>query len=206
MAAVRSLWIATANAKKLAELRRLLEPLGLSLRTPDELGRPFEPVEDQPDFLGNARKKAALLATLAQAPALGDDSGLCVDALGGRPGVRSARYGGPGLDDRGRLQALLHELDGVPPARRTAHFTCSLCLCGPDGNVLATVEEHCAGTLLTAPAGTGGFGYDPIFVPAEFDGDASRSFAAIDPATKDRLSHRGKALRRLAAMLPELLA
>lgn len=205
MAAVRGLWIGTNNGKKLAELRRLLEPLGFDLRTPDQLGQPYEPVEDQPDFRGNARKKASLLATLAKGPALADDSGLCVDALGGRPGVLSARYGGPDLDDRGRLERLLSQIANVHGAARKAHFTCSLCLCGADGRVLVTVEEHCHGTLLTEPSGEGGFGYDPIFVPAEFDGDPMKSFAHLDAATKDRLSHRGKALRKLAGKLPTVL-
>lgn len=200
-----TLWIGTNNPKKRTELERILAPLGIDLRTPDQLGRPFEPVEDQPDFAGNARKKAELLARLAGGVALADDSGLCVDALGGRPGVLSARYGGPGLDDRGRLLRLLDELKPVLPPHRTAHFVCSLCVCGPDGRVLAAIEERCEGTLLDAPTGQGGFGYDPIFVPHEFAGDPSRTFAALDAATKDRLSHRGKALRALAGRLPTLL-
>jgi XTP/dITP diphosphohydrolase len=203
--AAPALWVGSNNAKKLAELTRILQPLGLALRTPKDLGRPYEPVEDQLDFAGNARVKAELLARLADGTALADDSGLCVDALGGRPGVHSARYGGPGLDDRGRLSRLLDELRDVPTQRRTAHFTCSLCVCGADGRVLAAIEERCEGTLLHAPAGAGGFGYDPIFVPREFAGDASKTFAALDAATKDRLSHRGKALRALAARLPALL-
>lgn len=206
MVALRGLWIASNNKKKLAELRRLLEPLGLDLRTPDQLGQPFEPVEDQPDFRGNARKKATLLATLAKGWALGDDSGLCVDVLGGAPGVLSARYGGPGLDDRGRLERLLAQIARVPGPQRTAHFTCSLCLCSAEGRVLAVIEEQCHGSLLTAPSGEGGFGYDPIFVPREFAGDPSKTFAQLDAATKDRLSHRGKALRKLARELPALLA
>ncbi len=200
-----TLWIGTNNPKKRAELERILAPLGIDLRTPEQLGRPFEPVEDQPDFAGNARKKAELLARLAGAVALADDSGLCVDALGGRPGVLSARYGGPGLDDRGRLLRLLDELKPVRPPHRTAHFVCSLCVCGPNGLVLAAIEERCEGTLLEAPTGQGGFGYDPIFVPREFAGDPARTFAALDAATKDRLSHRGKALRALAGRLPALL-
>lgn len=199
------LWVGTNNKKKRAELERILAPLQLELRTPEQLPMPFDPVEDQPDFAGNARVKAATLARLAHGFALADDSGLCVDALGGRPGVLSARYGGPGLDDRGRLLRLLAELRDVPATQRTAHFTCSLCLCGPDGRVLAAIEERCEGTLLTAPAGSGGFGYDPIFVPREFAGDPAKTFAALDAATKDRLSHRGKALRALAGKLPELL-
>ncbi len=199
------LWIASNNRKKRAELERILAPLGLELRTPEQLGAPFDPVEDQPDFAGNARVKAQALATLARGTALADDSGLCVDALGGRPGVHSARYGGPGLDDRGRLLRLLDELRDVPAAQRTAHFTCSLCVCAADGRVLTAIEERCEGTLLDAPAGGGGFGYDPIFVPREFAGDPAKTFAALDAATKDRLSHRGKALRALAARLPALL-
>jgi XTP/dITP diphosphohydrolase len=200
-----TLWIGTNNKKKRAELERILAPLGVALRTPDELAVPFDPIEDQPDFAGNARVKASLLARLAGGVALADDSGLCVDALDGRPGVLSARYGGPGLDDRGRLLRLLDELRDVPAVLRTAHFTCSLCVCGPDGAVLAAIEERCCGTLLSAPAGAGGFGYDPIFVPLGLAGDATRTFAVLDAATKDRLSHRGKALRALAPRLAGLL-
>lgn len=202
---MRDLWIGTNNAKKRTELERLLSPLGVRLRTPAELGQPYEPVEDQPDFAGNARKKAELLARLAGSVALADDSGLCVDALGGRPGVLSARYGGEGLTDRQRLERLLVEMTAVPAARRGAHFTCSLCVCAPDGRVLAAIEDTCEGTLLASPTGEGGFGYDPIFVPTEFAGDPTKAFARLDAATKDRLSHRGKALRRLLGKLPELL-
>lgn len=205
----RDLWLASGNRKKRAELERLLAPLGIRLHTPDELAVPFAPVEDQPDFAGNARKKAGELAMLAGGVALADDSGLCVDALGGRPGVHSARYGGEGLDDRQRLQRLLHELHDVPEPRQ-AHFTCSLCLCGPDGRVRAAVEDHCHGALLRQPSGAGGFGYDPIFVADDHRGSGpAPSFAELDAATKDRISHRGKALRRLLARLtlePQLLA
>jgi XTP/dITP diphosphohydrolase len=201
----RDLWLASGNKKKRAELERILRPLGITLHTPEELGgelgQSFAPVEDAPDFAGNARIKAVALARLAGGVALGDDSGLCVDALGGRPGVHSARYGGPGLDDRGRLMRLLQELHDVPPEQRHAHFVCSICVADPEGRVLAAVEERCDGTLLAAPAGDGGFGYDPIFVPTEFQGDPTHTFAALDAATKDRLSHRGKALRSLAKTL-----
>ena len=199
------LWIGTNNPKKLAELTRLLAPLGVTLRTPKDLDAPFEPVEDQPDFAGNARKKAALLAELAGAVAIADDSGLCVDALDGRPGVHSARYGGPDLDDRGRLLRLLDELQDVPAERRTARFVCSLCVAAPDGRVLAAIEETCEGVLRTAPTGEGGFGYDPIFVPVEHRDDMEQSFAVLGAAVKDRLSHRGKALRALVEQLPALL-
>jgi len=200
------LWIGTNNPKKLAELTRLLAPLGVTLRSPKDLDAPFEPVEDQPDFAGNARKKASLLAELAGAVAIADDSGLCVDALGGRPGVLSARYGGPGLDDRGRLLRLLEELEGVPAEQRTARFVCSLCVAAPDGSVLAAIEQTCEGLLRTAPTGAGGFGYDPIFVPVEHRDDMDQSFAVLGADVKDRLSHRGKALRALTEQLPALLA
>jgi XTP/dITP diphosphohydrolase len=203
---MQDLWIGTNNPKKRAELERLLRPLGIRLRVPAELKVAYAPVEDQDTFAGNARKKAELLARLAKGFALADDSGLCVDALGGRPGVQSARYGGPELDDRGRMLRLLDSLAQVAPAQRTAHFACCLCLCGKDGRVVASIEECCHGSLLREPSGEGGFGYDPIFVPREFAGDPTKSFAALDPATKDQLSHRGKALRKLMARLPTLLA
>jgi XTP/dITP diphosphohydrolase len=203
------LWIASGNKKKRAELERLLAPLGVALHTPDELGVPFAPVEDQPDFAGNARVKAQALARLCGGVTIADDSGLCVDALHGRPGVHSARYGGAGLSDGERLQRLLDELRDVADAARTAHFTCSLCLCGPDGAVRIAVEEHCHGVLLRAPAGSGGFGYDPIFVAdGQRGGAPPTTFAALDAASKDQLSHRGRALRALRERLqrePRLL-
>lgn len=199
------LWIGTNNQKKLGELVRLLAPIGVTLLTPKDLDQPFEPIEDQPDFAGNARKKATLLADLAGGIALADDSGLCVDALDGRPGVLSARYGGPGLDDRGRLERLLDELHDVPSAARTARFVCSLCVAAPGGEVLAAIEAACEGRLRTTPTGGGGFGYDPIFVPLEHQNDPSASFATLGAEVKDRLSHRGKALRQLVDRLPLLL-
>ncbi|MFM1872513.1 MAG: hypothetical protein RL398_1935 [Planctomycetota bacterium] len=199
------LWLASNNSKKRLELERNLAGLPVRLRTPSELGQPFDPVEDQETFFGNARRKAELLAQLSGDLALGDDSGLCVDALDGGPGIRSARYGGPGLDDRGRLERLLEELRDVPPERRGARFVCSLCLCGPDGSVLAAVEERCEGRLRMTPTGEGGFGYDPIFVPEEFVDDPAASFATLSAEAKDRLSHRGKALRKLVAAMRAVL-
>ena len=119
--------------------------------------------------------------------------------------MHSARYGGPDLDDRGRLLRLLEELQDVPAERRTARFVCSLCVAAPDGRVLAAIEETCEGVLRTAPTGDGGFGYDPIFVPVEHRDDMEQSFAVLGAAVKDRLSHRGKALRALVEQLPALL-
>ena len=192
------LWIASNNAKKRRELERLFAPLQVELHTPDELDVAFDPTEDQPDFAGNAAIKARALAEIVGEVTIADDSGLSVDALDGRPGVLSARYGGPGLDDRGRLERLLEEMRGVPAAERSAHFTCCICLCGPDGTTRLLVEERCEGTLLTEPRGEHGFGYDPAFVAnASLDEQPVPSFAELNADRKDQISHRGKALRAL---------
>lgn len=192
------LWLATANEKKRKELERILAPLGFRLRTMQELANPLEIVEDAPDFAGNARKKAVTLAKTVASWALGDDSGLCVDALDGRPGVLSARYAGPGASDADRIQKLLRELAGRPPEQRKARFVCSICIADPDGQVRLEVEETCEGRILEASRGREGFGYDPVFSP---DASRDRTFAELPAAEKDILSHRGKALRRLADSL-----
>lgn len=198
----RDLWIATGNKKKRLELERLLAPLGFALHTFDELSPPPDIVEDAPDFAGNARKKAVTLAKLVGAAALGDDSGLCVDALEGRPGVLSARYGGPGASDADKVAKLLGELRGVPEVRRTARFVCSLCLADGRGEVLAAIEDTCEGTIAHSPSGGGGFGYDPIFIPTATRTLArSPTMAELSAAEKDAVSHRGRALRRLAEWL-----
>jgi len=196
------LWLATGNAKKRAELERLLAPLGFALKTLVDLPAPIELVEDAPDFAGNAARKAIAVARAARAPALGDDSGLCVDTLGGRPGVLSARYGGLGASDADRIALLLTELRGVPPERRTARFVCSLCLATEDGRIAATIEDTCEGRIASAPAGAGGFGYDPIFVPdATAVSAEGPTMAELSAAQKDAISHRGRALRRLVEVL-----
>lgn len=199
-AAGRVLWIATGNKKKLVELERLLHPLGLTLRSLADLPRPITIVEDAPTFAGNAAIKArALAAALSPGDlALGDDSGLCVDALGGRPGVLSARYGGPGLTDAERVQKLLGELASLPAAQRTARFVCVLAVADAKGEIVAAIEDTCEGRIATAPGGGGGFGYDPVFVP---DAAAGQTMAELDAAAKDAISHRGRALRHLAEFL-----
>ena len=199
--AMADLWLATANAKKGKELERILAPLGLRLRTMKELREPLEIVEDAPDFAGNAAKKAVTLARVVHDLALGDDSGLCVDALNGRPGVLSARYAGPDASDSDRIQKLLGELAGVPPPRRTARFVCSICVADRDGRILVAVEETCEGRILEASRGSEGFGYDPVFSP---HASPNRSFAELPAVEKDSFSHRGKALVRLAQSLSKL--
>jgi XTP/dITP diphosphohydrolase len=185
---------ATTNPGKLRELRALvggaLEVLGLADVAPIP-----EPAEDADTFEENAVLKARAYAAASGLPALADDSGLCVDALGGRPGVLSARYA-PG-DDRARYEKLLRELEGVPDAQRTASFRCALALAQPDGRVHVEVGA-CAGAIGHAPRGSHGFGYDPVFrLP---DG---RHLAELGSEEKGALSHRGAAFR---LMRPHLLA
>lgn len=196
--AARELWIATGNEKKRVELERLLAGSDVSLRLMAELDQAPELIEDAPDFAGNAEIKASGLARVVGQSAVGDDSGLCVEALDGQPGVRSARWAGPGASDGDRNDKLLRSLAGRPAAERGAYFVCSICLAGPDGRPVARFEGRCAGRILEAPRGEGGFGYDPVFEPQTQPG---RSFAELSPAEKDRISHRGLALRQLADYL-----
>ncbi len=190
--------VASANPKKAAELADLLGALDVQV-----LARPPEVpdvVEDADIFEGNARLKAVALAAATGEVALADDSGLEVDALGGEPGVRSARYAGESASDADNVQRVLTELDRVganDPGSRSARFRCVLVLRWPDGTELVT-DGSVEGHLIEAPRGRGGFGYDPIFVPAEGDG---RTFAEMSHEEKQAISHRGRALRALAADL-----
>lgn len=202
-------WLATANPEKAAELARLLPP-EVAVKCLLDLPAAERPVlpEEAPDFAGNARSKARAFAAFLAArgergPAvvLADDSGLCVDALGGAPGARSARYAGPGAGDRERVRKLLAALAGVPPAARTARFVCAVHACRLDGRTLFALEADCPGRIAEKPAGRGGFGYDPIFVPDGAD-PPGRTFAELSPEAKDALSHRGRALR---AAVPSIL-
>jgi XTP/dITP diphosphohydrolase len=188
--------VATGNPGKLVELRELLGDLDLELRSLADLGVP-SPEETGKTFAENAELKARAAAVAAKAWALGDDSGLCVDALGGRPGLHSARYAATDEERRARL---LRELAGVPPERRGAHFFCAAALCGPDGEIFRA-EGRVDGSIDTAARGTNGFGYDPLFLPAETPG---RTLAELPSAEKNRLSHRGRALDGLRPTLKAL--
>lgn len=199
---LRTLWLASANRKKRLELERVLAPLGWQLASLDDAPRPIEIVEDAADFAGNARIKAVTVARAVGAPALGDDSGLCVDALDGRPGVRSARYAGPDASDADRIDKLLRELAAVPTPLRTARFVCALCLADGKGAVVAELQDTCEGSIGSAPAGQLGFGYDPVFVPAATrSGTRAPTMAELTNEDKDAISHRGRALRRLIEVL-----
>jgi XTP/dITP diphosphohydrolase len=208
---VVDLWVATSNDKKRQELHRLLSPLGYTLRLASEAPEPFHVVEDCPDFAGNAAKKAKTLSLLVDGMAVADDSGLCVDALGGAPGVHSARYAGDGASDEDRIQKLLDQLEDVPDPQRTARFVCCVCLTDKDAKVLAAFESLCEGTILRAPRGKEGFGYDPVFVAHEFLAsgvpmEQAPTFAQLTPQQKDAISHRGQALRKLRGFLQTLSA
>ncbi len=189
----RRLVIASRNAGKVAELRRMLEAWGVpEVHGIAELSDAPEPLEDGATYIDNARIKAVSGAAATGLPTLADDSGLEVDALDGRPGVHSARYGGLGLDDRDRIARLLAELDGVPEVRRGAAFRAVVVLAWPGGRKVAA-EGECRGGIAPAPRGSGGFGYDPVFVFPAF----GRTFAEVSPAEKARVDHRGRAMEAL---------
>ena len=188
--------LATGNRGKIREIRDLLGDLDMEILTCDDLEGWPDLVEKGETFEENAASKAEELSRWAGMPALADDSGLEVEALGGEPGVRSARYAGTQGDDAANIARLLREMDGVPAERRGARFVCVLVLASPRGERVE-IRETCEGSVTTAPRGELGFGYDPVFVPSGMD----RTMAEMDLEEKNALSHRGKALRRLRAML-----
>lgn len=183
------IFLVSGNAKKLKELRSLLPEQGFA---PPPFALDVE--ETGTTFAANARLKAEAGAAAFGGPCLADDSGLCVDALGGGPGVFSARYA-PGTD-ADRTAKLLSELAGVPRAQRTAHFACAIALAWPDGRVVE-VFGRCDGLIADAPSGEGGFGYDPVFEIVEY----GQTFAELGPEIKNRLSHRAQAVAQLRAAL-----
>ncbi|PRY00373.1 XTP/dITP diphosphatase [Allonocardiopsis opalescens] len=195
--------LATRNAHKVEELRRILAGAGLEfeLLSLDAFPDAPEVAETGATFAENALLKAHAIAAHTGLPAIADDSGLAVDALNGMPGVLSARWAGPGHDDRANLELLLSQVSDVPEERRGAQFVCAAVLARPDG-AERVVEGVLSGSVTTAPRGSNGFGYDPVFVP---EGE-SRTTAELTAAEKDAISHRGIAFRALAAELPRLLA
>jgi XTP/dITP diphosphohydrolase len=199
----RRVVLATRNAGKITELRRILADvagLDVELVGVDELPGVPEVEETGETFAENALLKARTVAEVTGLVAVADDSGLCVDALDGAPGVRSARWAGEPSDDVRNLDLVLAQVADVPEGRRGAHFTCAAAVVVP-GGAEHVVEGHVHGSLIRAPRGDGGFGYDPIFVPH----GETRTTAELPPEEKDAISHRGKAFRALAAALPALL-
>lgn len=189
--------IASRNPHKLREILRICADWPLEWVTVQTHEGPWPDVEEPHDtYLPNALEKARAVALALGAPALADDSGLEVDALGGAPGPRSARYAGPDAADADNRRQLLAALRGIPAAGRTGRFRCVTAIAWPDGRE-THAEGVCEGTLETRERGAGGFGYDPLFVPEGGD----RTMAELEPAEKDRLSHRGRALRALRDQL-----
>ncbi len=189
--------IATGNAGKLREFSELLAPSGIEA-VPLSAFTATQAEETGLTFIENALLKARHAARLSGLPAIADDSGIAVDALGGEPGIHSARFAGPDATDAGNNQLLLQRLQGVPPAQRTARYHCVLvALRHPADPVPLVCEGVWEGRVLEAPRGSGGFGYDPLMY---FDA-LGKTAAELDAGTKNRLSHRGQALRALLAAL-----
>ncbi len=179
--------LASQNKKKIVEMREILSQMGVEVLSQRDVGVNLEPEETGTTFEENARIKARAVMEATGLPAIADDSGLMVDALGGEPGVYSARYGGPGLDDTGRWQLLLRNMMGKTD--RTCQFVSVICCAFPGaGEIL--VRGECPGILAQAPQGEGGFGYDPIFYLPQL----GKTMAQLTPEEKNQISHRAKAL------------
>ena len=190
--------LATHNPGKLREMGEILKDFGIEVVSPRDLGITVDVEETGTTFAENAMLKAKAICQAAGLPAIADDSGLCVDALNGAPGVYSARYGGEGLDDRGRYMLLLSSLRGAPT--RAAHFACAVACAFPNGDTL-TAEGRCDGSIAYAPLGEGGFGYDPVFLLP----GTGKTFGQLTQEEKSAVSHRGRALKDFAGKLDAYL-
>ena len=191
--------LATKNKHKIAEMDRILAPLGIRVMGEKECGVALPEVEETgTTFAANALLKARSACEASGLPSIADDSGLCVDGLDGAPGVRSARFAGEGHNDQDNIDKLLGLLADVPVGdpRRNAHFACAICCCFPDGSTV-TAFGRCDGVIATVRHGDNGFGYDPVFLYGD------QSFAQMDGAAKDAVSHRGRALAAFAEKLKE---
>lgn len=193
--------LGTGNRKKAQELVELLEPLGLELKTLADFPQAIEVVEDGDSFAANAAKKATEQARHLGAWVLGEDSGLVVDALGGAPGIYSARFSGPGATDERNNRHLLAQLGDTPLERRTAHYVCHIALSDPRGAIRAQSEGRCHGRIRFEPVGSAGFGYDPLFEIVEYH----RTFAELGGIVKAAISHRARAIQRLLPQVQRLL-
>ena len=191
--------LATNNMKKLAEMQRILSPLGINVVAAKMLGKQLEDVEeDGKTFEDNAKLKARAACKEMNMPAIADDSGLCVDYLDGAPGIFSARFAGEHGNDEKNNDLLLEKLDGVPLEKRTAHYVCAICCTFPDGREIV-VRGECNGVIGFERDGHEGFGYDPLFL---VDGKAFGRYTAEE---KDKISHRGNALRLLTKELEKII-
>src|SRR3954447_17042793 len=193
--------LATRNAQKRREIEEILGDLPLTLHDLAHYPAAPEVVEDGTTFEANARKKAVEVARAVGQWTLGEDSGLVVPALNGRPGIYSARYAGKQGDDAANNRLLLAELAPLPDDQRAAYYVCTAALADPTGEVKAVVEGRCHGVIIKEERGTGGFGYDPLFLIPEYH----RTFGELSSRVKHALSHRGRALAQLRPVLRKLL-
>jgi XTP/dITP diphosphohydrolase len=193
--------LGTTNRSKRQELTTLLEPFGIACRSLADFPAAVDVDETGTTFAENAALKANQQARALGHWVLGEDSGLVVDALGGSPGVYSARFSGPEANDAANNVLLLEKLAGVPPEQRTAHYACHAALADPDGTIRATASGRCCGRIADTAAGCGGFGYDPYFIVPEYH----RTFGELAPAVKSLISHRGRAIRRMLPHVVRLL-
>lgn len=191
--------LATNNMKKLAEMQRILSPLGINVVTAKMLGVTLEDVEEDGEtFEDNAKLKAMAACKEMNMPAIADDSGLCVDYLNGAPGIFSARFAGEHGNDEKNNDLLLEKLDGVPLEKRTAHYVCAICCTFPDGREIV-VRGECDGVIGFERDGNEGFGYDPLFLVE------GKAFGRYTAEEKDKISHRGNALRLLTKELEKII-
>jgi len=196
----REVVIATRNEGKLREIKDILAPWGFNILSLKDFPWIREIIEDGSTFAENAAKKAREVARQTGRLAIADDSGLVVDALQGKPGVFSSRYGGEKATDEQKFQKLLAEMSGIPEGKRQAAFVCTLAVATPLGEV-ELLEGRCRGQIAFAPRGKHGFGYDPIFFLPEL----GKTMAELDPEVKNRISHRARALEKLKELLPTIL-
>jgi XTP/dITP diphosphohydrolase len=188
--------IATKNEKKLRELKRYLKSVRARIISLKEISRAPRIREDKNTFKGNAVKKAVTVSNFTKGVVLADDSGLCVDALGGQPGVKSARFAGHGKKDRDNNAKLLETMKSVPAGKRTAHFVCAVAV-ADNGKIVKIVEEYCNGRIADSVRGRHGFGYDPLFLIPKY----KKTFGELGLKVKDRMSHRSKALKKTRKFL-----
>ena len=197
---LKSLLLGTRNPGKIHEIKLIIGDLGLELRSLQEFENVEVPEEDADTYAGNALLKAQFYARATGMAALADDSGLEVEALGGAPGVLSARYAGEHATDADRRNLLLSSLAQTGSENRRARFVCAITIARPDGAILNVSEGTCEGVITFAPRGESGFGYDPLFVPDGYD----QTFGELSDAIKNRISHRARALMKLREFLSSL--
>ena len=194
-----TLFLGTNNGKKIIELVHLLEPRGFEIKVPADFSDTFDVDETGTTFLENARLKASSQAKHRGLWSIGEDSGLCVPALGGRPGIYSARFSGANANDQSNNVLLLQEMIALPAENRRAYYVSTIALSDPDGQIHIETQGECWGSILTEPRGVGGFGYDPLFEIAEYH----QTFAEMGLGVKRAISHRARALRAFLARLDE---